>query len=88
MAAQLGVEYSARTSSGIGIAFGSLIHFQMGQLSAKVPVINTKSLPKNFDLYKPHIPKDTEPSVLEKSKVSIFYGMVSIGFYVNFSIGK
>jgi len=87
-ASQFGVEYTATTHSGFGISLGTLIHFQMGKSSTMAPVINPKNLSKSFDFEQSHKPRDIDPSILKETKVSVLYGMASVGFYINFNLGK
>ncbi|NQZ35942.1 MAG: hypothetical protein HRT58_09765 [Crocinitomicaceae bacterium] len=87
-AAQVGVEYSFMLRSKLGLSIGSLAHFQLGQSKTTAPIINVKMLPKDFNYVDAHSEQELEAAIVDETEVSINYGMVSVGIYLNFHLGK
>lgn len=87
-AAQVGVEYSFILRSKLGMSIGSLVHFQLGQSKTTAPIINVKMLPIDFNYMNAHSEQELEAAIVDEMEVSINYGMMSVGFYLNFHLGE
>ena len=86
-AAQIGFEYSFTLRSKLGFSLGSLVHFQIGKSKTTAPIINLQMLPKKFNLENIHKEHEFENAIVDETEVSINYGMMSVGVYLNFHIG-